>query len=124
MVFRTGKSGNPGGRPRQAPEVKAAIQNNGITAIQRMTAILSDDAAFGAGAWLSGKDQILLLEKAQDRAFGRPDVLAVNHSHNHSGVIEARSAASTKPSLQAVQSKLPEKQMQDAVINGTADSVE
>ncbi len=114
MPFQKGQSGNPLGRRPQSEAVKLAIANNGEQALRRMTDILNDDTAFGKGGWIAPKDQITLLEKAQDRAFGRAESLNVSHSHSHSGTIEAKHATAT-PSLKHVQQKLPEKKAQAKV---------
>lgn len=106
------------------PEVRAGIQRNGASAVQRMRQLLEDDAAWGPNGWMKPREQILLASVAQDRAFGKPEVLAINHSHQHGGLIEARASTSTTPSLRAVQSRLPEKLGQGSVIDGQATSAE
>ncbi len=119
MVFKPGQSGNPSGRRRQPPEVREAIRTNGELAVRRMQDIMEDDTAWGREGWIPPKDQITLLEKAQDRAWGKAENLSISHSHSHSGSIEHKKTEQpSRPSLKAV--KLPEK---GAVIEGKAVEV-
>ena len=76
MPFKPGQSGNPRGRRRLSVEVKEAIANNADKAVQRMADLLNDDEAFGKDGWLPPKDQIVLLEKAQDRGYGKAENLS------------------------------------------------
>ena len=117
MPFQKGQSGNPGGRMRVPPEVKGVIHSNGVKAVNRMAIILDDDSAFGRNGWIPPKDQLAVLEKAQDRAFGKSENLNVSHSHKHEGTIEAKAAQPAIPSLKNVQNNLPEKMAQEQVID-------
>lgn len=62
-TFKPGKSGNPGGRPKEAAEVKALAQEYGAEAIDKLVALLrgEDDRVAKAAA-----DSLL------DRGFGKP----------------------------------------------------
>ena len=62
-TFQPGKSGNPGGRPKEAAEVKALAQEYGAEAIEKLVALLrgEDDRVAKAAA-----DSLL------DRGFGKP----------------------------------------------------
>ena len=74
MVFKPGQSGNPSGRKRLDPDVRARFVANGEKAAQLMADMLEDPAAWGPDGWIPAKDQIVLLEKAMDRAFGKSEV--------------------------------------------------
>ena len=119
MVFKPGQSGNPSGRKRLDPDVRARFMANGEKAAQRMTDILNDDAAWGKDGWVPAKDQITLLEKAMDRAYGKSETLSISHSHSHSGQVEHK-AIPQRPSLRSVSDRLPEK---SRIIEGKATEV-
>ena len=119
MVFKPGQSGNPSGRKRLPPEVREQLTSNGEKAVQRMTDILDDDTAWGKDGWIPPKDQITMLEKATDRAYGKSETLSISHSHSHSGQVEHK-ATPSRPSLRAVSDKLPEK---GKIIEGKATEV-
>ena len=124
MVFKPGQSGTPSGRKRLDPDVRAKLTANGEKAVQRMTDMLDDDDAWGKDGWIPPKDQITLLEKATDRAYGKSETLSISHSHSHSGQVEHK-ATPSRPSLRAVNDKLPEKNSQASaqVIEGKATEV-
>lgn len=62
-TFQPGKSGNPGGRPKEAPEVKALAREYGHEAIEKLVELMRcDDRRVAAAAC-----QALL-----DRGFGKP----------------------------------------------------
>lgn len=63
MPFEAGKSGNPGGRPKENAEVKRLAREHGIGAIQKIVALTaSADERISLAAC-----QALL-----DRGFGKP----------------------------------------------------
>ena len=123
-AFKPGQSGNPSGRPRLDPEVRAQFMANGARAAEIMTQILHDSEAWGKDGWIPPKDQITLLEKVTDRAYGKSETLSISHSHSHSGQVEHK-ATPSRPSLRAVNDKLPEKNNQASaqVIDGKATEV-
>ena len=63
MKFEKGKSGNPGGRPKENSEVRAAARLHGMTAIDKLVELInSDDQRIAVAA-----SQAIL-----DRGFGKP----------------------------------------------------
>lgn len=63
MGFKKGQSGNPGGRPKEAPEVKALAREHSADAIKRLAYWMrSDDPRASVAA-----SQALL-----DRGYGKP----------------------------------------------------
>jgi hypothetical protein len=63
MPFEKGKSGNPGGRPKEAPEVKALARKHGPEAINKLV------------KHMRGRDPRVAVMAAQavlDRGFGKP----------------------------------------------------
>jgi hypothetical protein len=63
MAFQKGQSGNPGGRPKEAAEVKALAREYGAEAIEKLVTLLRGDDARVAKA---AADSLL------DRGFGKP----------------------------------------------------
>jgi len=63
MAFEKGKSGNPGGRPKEAAEVKALARKHGPEAIKKLVDLLRGTDARVAKA---AADSLL------DRAYGKP----------------------------------------------------
>lgn len=63
MAFQPGQSGNPGGRPKETAEIKAAARLHGKKAIEKLAALLDspDDRTVIAAS------QALL-----DRGYGKP----------------------------------------------------
>jgi hypothetical protein len=62
-TFAPGQSGNPGGRPKEAAEVKALAREHGAEAIAKLVLLLRDD------------DKRTALAAAQallDRGYGKP----------------------------------------------------
>jgi hypothetical protein len=71
--FKKGKSGNPGGRPKEVAEVKALAREHTVEAVQGLVAIARDDkqpAAARVAAWC----------KILDRGWGKP-----GQHHQHEG---------------------------------------
>lgn len=67
--FRKGQSGNPGGRPKVPPEVKALLQERTLTAMQKLCGLLES------------KDEKIVLAAATailDRALGKPSQSVVH----------------------------------------------
>lgn len=63
MAFKKGASGNPGGRPKEAPEVKALAREHGSEAITKLA------------SWMRSSDPRASVAAAQallDRGYGRP----------------------------------------------------
>ncbi len=103
--FKPGQSGNPGGRPVITPETKKILQKNGELAAKIMNEILSDPDAFGREGYIGLKEQPKWLQMAQERAWGRMDVV------EHAGMIEHQAVAPT-PKLQAPSmDEMPERKM-------------
>lgn len=63
MTFKAGKSGNPGGRPKENPEVKLLAQAHAPRAIERLAEIMESTDERAAAAASSA-----LL----DRGYGKP----------------------------------------------------
>lgn len=62
-TFKPGKSGNPGGRPKESGEVKSLAREHGEAAILKLVELLHDD------------DKRMALASAQallDRGYGKP----------------------------------------------------
>ena len=77
--FKKGKSGNPGGRPKQIAEVKALARTHTITAINTLVSIAKSEKATDA-ARVSACVALL------DRGWGKPDKTASprwRHSSAH-----------------------------------------
>lgn len=72
MPFVKGKSGNPGGRPKEANEVRELARQYGPEAILRLAFWMASD---NAKASVSACNVLL------DRGFGKPDQ-AIEHSGN------------------------------------------
>jgi hypothetical protein len=74
-TFQKGKSGNPGGRPKEVAEVKALARTHTITAINTLASIAKSDKATDA-ARVSASVALL------DPGWGKPD-----KTHHHDGDI-------------------------------------
>ena len=115
MAWQKGQSGNPGGRPKIDPSIREAIGRNGQMAVKRMHQLLNDDGAWGQGAWMKPREQILLASLAQERAFGKPDSVIVGHVHGGSVELRAR-----VPDLRAISDQLPERRAKRNAIEAKA----
>lgn len=72
-TFKPGQSGNPGGRPKEAAEVKALAREYGPEAIEKLVALMrADDPRVSKAA----ADSLL------DRGYGKPA-----QSLEHSGAV-------------------------------------
>lgn len=63
MAFVAGKSGNPGGRPKENAEVKRLAQSHGIAAIEKLVALMDSD---------DEKTKLAACQAVLDRGFGKP----------------------------------------------------
>jgi len=64
--FLPGQSGNPGGRPKVAPELRAAAQEVSIEGLKVLTSIMRDEGA-------PQNARINAVQAIWDRGFGKPD---------------------------------------------------
>jgi len=64
--FLPGQSGNPGGRPKVAPELRAAAQEVSIEGLKVLTGIMRDEKA-------PQNARITAVQAIWDRGFGKPD---------------------------------------------------
>jgi len=65
MTFKKGKSGNPGGRPKEVAEVKELAKKYSEKAILRLVQILDDPNE-------KGKSAVAAANAILDRAYGKP----------------------------------------------------
>ena len=63
MPFKKGKSGNPGGRPKEAAEVKAAARSHGLAAIDKLVELMNGD---------DNRISVTAAQAILDRGFGKP----------------------------------------------------
>ena len=63
MPFEKGKSGNPGGRPREVAEVRELAKKHGSAAIQRLVTLMSSD---------NERTAVAACEAILNRGYGRP----------------------------------------------------
>lgn len=63
MAFEPGRSGNPGGRPKENAEVKALARAQGPKAINKLAALLDSD---------DERTVIAASQALLDRGFGKP----------------------------------------------------
>lgn len=61
--FRPGQSGNPGGRPKEPPELREAIRSHAMAAVETLVKCL------GAKQW---SVRVRAAEAILDRAYGKP----------------------------------------------------
>jgi hypothetical protein len=73
MPFEEGKSGNPGGRPKENARIKKAAQVHGDMAIERLAHWAQSDNA---------RASVAAAQALLDRGFGKPE-----QAHKHSGMI-------------------------------------
>jgi len=74
--FVPGQSGNPSGRPKVAPELRAAAQEVSIEGLKVLTGIMRDEKA-------PQNARINAVQAIWDRGFGKPD-----QQHRVSGQID------------------------------------
>jgi hypothetical protein len=70
MPFEKGKSGNPGGRPKENEEIKKLAQEHCPAAIKRLAVLMNDP---------SGRTAVAACTALLDRGHGKP-LQAVEHS--------------------------------------------
>ena len=63
MPFEKGKSGNPGGRPKEVAEVRELAKKHGPAAIQRLVTLMSSD---------NERTAVAACEAILNRGYGRP----------------------------------------------------
>lgn len=63
MAFQPGQSGNPSGRPKESPELKAAARQWTEQAIQVLADALSDEKT---------QNRIMAANALLDRGYGKP----------------------------------------------------
>lgn len=78
MKFEKGKSGNPGGRPKENNEVKALARQYTMDAIKRLAYWMACD---------DGRVSVAAAQALLDRGHGKP-MQAVEHSGPDGGPIE------------------------------------
>jgi len=86
MPWVKGASGNPGGRPKELPDVRALARSRGKEAIDTLYAIVRDKKA-PAAARIAAATALL------DRGYGRPE-------QSFSGSINAHYSISDQPMSQ------------------------
>jgi len=91
MVWKKGESGNPGGRPKVAPELRAAAQEVSIEGLKVLTGIMRDEGA-------PQNARINAVQAIWDRGFGRPD-----QQHRVSGQINFAHLLAEFSQLQAIE---------------------
>ena len=73
--FLPGQSGNPGGRPKVAPELRAAAQEVSLEGLKVLTGIMRDEKA-------PQNARINAVQAIWDRGFGKPDQQRVSGQIN------------------------------------------
>ena len=63
MAFEKGKSGNPGGRPKEVAEVRRLAKEHGLAAIERLAELMSSD---------NERTAVAACEAILNRGYGRP----------------------------------------------------
>jgi hypothetical protein len=63
MPFEKGKSGNPGGRPKEVAEVRKLAQVHGPAAIERLVELMASE---------NERTAVAACEAILNRGFGRP----------------------------------------------------
>jgi len=89
--FLPGQSGNPGGRPKVAPELRAAAQEVSIEGLKVLTGIMRDEKA-------PQNARINAVQAIWDRGFGKPD-----QQHRVSGQINFAHLLAEFSQLQAIE---------------------
>jgi len=89
--FLPGQSGNPSGRPKVAPELRAAAQEVSIEGLKVLTGIMRDEKA-------PQNARITAVQAIWDRGFGKPD-----QQHRVSGQINFAHLLAEFSQLQALE---------------------
>ncbi len=63
MPFEKGKSGNPGGRPKEVAEVRELAKKHGPAAIERLVTLMSSE---------NERTAVAACEAILNRGYGRP----------------------------------------------------
>ena len=63
MPFEKGKSGNPGGRPKEVAEVRKLAQEHGRAAIERLVELMASE---------NERTAVAACEAILNRGYGRP----------------------------------------------------
>ena len=63
MPFKKGKSGNPGGRPKEVAEVRKLAQEHGAAAIERLVELMGSE---------NERTAVAACEAILNRGYGRP----------------------------------------------------
>ena len=63
MPFEKGKSGNPGGRPKEVAEVRELAKEHGAAAIERLVELMASD---------NERTAVSACEAILNRGYGRP----------------------------------------------------
>ena len=63
MPFEKGKSGNPGGRPKEDTEVRKLAREHGVDAVKKLVELLSCG---------EGRTEMAAANALLDRGFGKP----------------------------------------------------
>ena len=63
MPFEKGKSGNPGGRPKEVAEVRELAKKHGSAAIERLVELMASD---------NERTAVAACEAVLNRGYGRP----------------------------------------------------
>lgn len=71
-LFEKGKSGNPGGRPKEGADIRALARTHGTAAIAGLYKIASDKR-------VSASTRIMAWNSLLDRGYGKP-AQALEHS--------------------------------------------
>ena len=95
--FLPGQSGNPGGRPKVAPELRAAAQEVSLEGLKVLTVIMRDEKA-------PQNARINAVQAIWDRGFGKPDQQhrvsgQINFAHLLAEYTQQRLATEQQPEL-------------------------
>ena len=74
MPFEKGKSGNPGGRPKEVAEVRELAKKHGPAAIKRLVALMDSE---------NERTAVAACQALLDRGYGKPPA-----SIEHSGTVD------------------------------------